>query len=52
MVVKEPSFSLTGISTDSIKEQSYGNYLITDITHICDESGNYHNTFDAVPDTV
>ncbi|ALM47916.1 hypothetical protein AMR72_02830 [Flavobacterium psychrophilum] len=52
VVVKEPSFSLTGISADSIKEQSYGNYLITDITHICDESGNYHNTFDAVPDTV
>jgi len=52
IVVKEPSFSLTGIATDSIKEQNYGNYLITDITHICDESGNYHNTFDAVPDTV
>lgn len=51
VAVKEPSFSLTGIATDGLKEQNYGSYRITDITHMCDESGSYHNTFEAIPDT-
>jgi len=46
--IKEPAFSLTGNLLDGLQEQNF----ITDIMHICDESGNYHNTFDAVPDTV
>lgn len=50
--IKEPAFSLTGNLSDGLQEQSFGSYLVTDITHVCDESGNYHNTFDAVPDTV
>jgi len=52
VVIKEPSFSLTGNLLDGLQEQNFGSYLVTDIMHICDESGNYHNTFDAVPDTV
>lgn len=50
--IKEPAFSLTGNLLDGLQEQNFGNYIITDIIHICDESGNYHNSFDAVPDTV
>jgi len=50
--IKEPAFSLTGNTVDSLQEQNFGSYIITDIMHVCDESGNYHNTFDAVPDTV
>jgi len=52
IVIKEPSFSLTGKATDGLKEQNYGSYLLTDITHVCDESGNYHNTFESIPDSV
>ncbi len=50
--IKEPAFSLTGNILDGLQEQNFGNYIITDIMHVCDESGTYHNTFDAVPDTV
>ncbi|PZQ91282.1 MAG: hypothetical protein DI548_01970 [Flavobacterium johnsoniae] len=50
--IKEPAFSLTGNLLDGLQEQNFGSYIITDIMHICDESGNYHNTFDAVPDMV
>ena len=50
--IKEPAFSLTGNSLDRLQEQSFGSYIITDIIHICDESGNYHNSFDAVPEGV
>lgn len=50
--IKEPAFSLTGNLLDGLQEQHFGNYIITDIMHICDESGNYHNSFDAVPENV
>lgn len=52
VVIKESSFSLTGKLLDGLQEQNFGSYIVTDIMHICDESGNYHNTFDAVPDSV
>ena len=52
IAIKEPAFSLTGNLLDGLQEQNFGNYIITDIMHICDESGNYHNSFDAVPETV
>ena len=52
ITIKEPAFSLTGNLLDGLQEQNFGNYIITDILHICDESGNYHNSFDAVPETV
>jgi type VI secretion system secreted protein VgrG len=52
VAIKEPSFSLTGNILDGLQEQNFGNYIVTDIMHICDESGNYHNTFDAVPEGV
>lgn len=47
--IKEPSFSLTGNMLDGLQEQNFGNYIVTDIMHFCDESGSYHNTFDAIP---
>jgi len=50
--IKEPSFSLTGNVLDGLQEQNFGNYIITDIMHVCDESGTYHNSFDAVPENV
>jgi len=50
--IKEPAFSLTGNPLDGLKEQNFGSYIVTDLMHICDESGTYHNTFGAVPSTV
>lgn len=50
--IKEPSFSLTGNPLDGLKEQSFGSYILTDIMHVCDESGMYHNSFDAVPEKI
>lgn len=50
--IKEPAFSLTGNPLDGLKEQSFGSYILTDIMHVCDESGTYHNSFDAVPENV
>jgi type VI secretion system secreted protein VgrG len=50
--IKEPAFSLTGNILDGLQEQHFGNYIITDIVHVCDESGTYHNSFDAVPENV
>lgn len=50
--ILEPNFSMTGNAFDGIKEQNFGSYLITDLMHVCDESGSYHNTFEAVPETV
>ncbi|UGU14788.1 type VI secretion system tip protein VgrG [Sinomicrobium kalidii] len=50
--VKEPMFSLTGDLADGVKEDTFGNYYVTSITHMCDETGNYTNEFSGVPDTV
>ena len=50
--IQEPAFSMTGNIMDSLKEQNFGSYIITDITHVCDEMGSYHNSFQAVPDSV
>jgi len=50
--IKEPAFSLTGNPLDGLKEQNFGSYILTDIMHVCDESGTYHNSFDAVPENV
>ncbi len=52
VVINESAFSMTGNMADGLQEQNYGSYIITDITHVCDETGSYHNTFDAVPDSV
>uniref|UniRef100_UPI0037502B0F phage baseplate assembly protein V n=1 Tax=Flavobacterium sp. TaxID=239 RepID=UPI0037502B0F len=45
------AFSMTGNPQDGLKEQNFGSYIITDVTHVCDE-GTYHNTFSAVPESV
>ena len=50
--ILEPAFSITGNPFDGLKEQNFGTYILTDITHVCDESGSYHNMFDAVPESV
>ncbi|MBC9795243.1 type VI secretion system Vgr family protein [Sinomicrobium weinanense] len=50
--VKEPRFSLTGDLADGVREESFGNYYVTSIAHVCDETGNYSNEFHGVPDTV
>jgi type VI secretion system secreted protein VgrG len=50
--ILEPNFSMTGNAIDGLKEQNFGSYLITDIMHVCDEAGSYHNTFNAVPESV
>jgi uncharacterized protein involved in type VI secretion and phage assembly len=33
-------------------EQDFGKYMITKITHLVDDSGNYSNNFEAVPQSV
>jgi type VI secretion system secreted protein VgrG len=50
--IMEPNFSTTGNPADGLKEQNFGSYIVTDIMHVCDEAGSYHNTFDAVPESV
>ncbi|WP_130736955.1 type VI secretion system Vgr family protein, partial [Flavobacterium sp. J27] len=50
--IEEPSFSMTGNLLDGLQEQQFGKYIITDITHVCEESGTYHNSFQAVPERV
>lgn len=52
VVINESAFSMTGNPKDGLQEQNFGSYIITDITHMCDESGAYHNSFDAVPENV
>ena len=52
VVIQESAFSMTGNPLDGLQEQNFGSYIITDIVHVCDESGAYHNTFDAVPESV
>ena len=51
VVINESAFSMTGNPQDGLKEQNFGSYIITDVTHVCDE-GTYHNTFSAVPESV
>lgn len=34
------------------KESSFGKYMVTEITHEVDNSGNYSNYFEAVPESV
>ncbi|CAM3794487.1 hypothetical protein FLGE108171_15245 [Flavobacterium gelidilacus] len=50
--IQESAFSLTGNLIDGLQEQNFGSYIITDITHVCEESGSYHNSFQAVPEDV
>jgi type VI secretion system secreted protein VgrG len=49
MVINESAFTATGNSVDSVKEQNFGGYILTEITHTCDETGKYENNFTAVP---
>lgn len=52
IIIKQSSFSATGNPIDGLKDENFGGYLITEIEHTCDETGNYNNTFQAVPDNV
>uniref|UniRef100_UPI003B3B957A type VI secretion system Vgr family protein n=1 Tax=Spirosoma sp. TaxID=1899569 RepID=UPI003B3B957A len=42
----------TRITERGTSEENFGNYRVTHITHSLDSSGNYSNTFRAVPDSV
>ena len=52
LIITESSFSSTGNLSDGVKEQNFGSYIVTQIIHSCDVSGNYSNTFEAVPDSI
>jgi type VI secretion system secreted protein VgrG len=52
VVINESGFSMTGNPIDGLKEQNFGSYILTDVLHVCDESGSYHNSFCAVPESV
>ena len=52
LVITESSFSATGNASDGVKEQNFGSYIVTEVTHTCDVSGRYSNTFEAIPDSV
>ena len=50
--VTEPAFSPTNNPADGIKEQYFGEYILTKIEHYCDETGKYFNKFEAIPSSV
>ncbi|MDI9309433.1 MAG: type VI secretion system Vgr family protein [Limnohabitans sp.] len=50
--ITEPAFSPTNNPADGIKQQYFGEYIITQVTHHLDETGKYFNTFEAVPSSV
>uniref|UniRef100_UPI00286E1679 type VI secretion system Vgr family protein n=1 Tax=Flavobacterium sp. TaxID=239 RepID=UPI00286E1679 len=49
--IHESAFSMTGDPRDGVQEQNYGSYTITNITHTCEEGGQYSNTFNAIPES-
>ena len=50
--ITEPAFSPTNNPADGIKEQYFGEYIITQVAHHLDETGKYYNTFEGVPSSV
>ena len=52
IVIRESNFSPTGNPSDGVKEQNFGSYIVTKLIHICDVSGRYSNSFEAIPDTA
>ena len=50
--ITEPAFSPTNNPADGIKQQYFGEYIITQVTHHMDETGKYYNTFEGVPSSV
>ncbi|MDI9309679.1 MAG: type VI secretion system Vgr family protein [Limnohabitans sp.] len=50
--ITEPAFSPTNNPADGIKQQYFGEYIITQVTHHLDETGKYFNTFEGVPSSV
>ncbi|WP_395076426.1 phage baseplate assembly protein V [Flavobacterium sp.] len=49
--IHESAFTMTGDPRDGVQEQNYGSYIITNITHTCEEGGQYSNTFNAIPES-
>ena len=45
VIINESGFSMTGNPKDGVKEQNYGSYIITSISHTCEEGGQYKNRF-------
>jgi type VI secretion system secreted protein VgrG len=52
VVINESGFSATGDPRDGVKEQNFGSYIITSLTHYCEETGQYSNRFNAVPEST
>ncbi len=44
--------SVEGKNAFSLAEESYGEYIVTSVTHQCDGQGNYVNDFTAIPSSV
>ena len=40
-----------GLGTRAVARESFGNYLLTSVTHVVDQD-NYHNVFEAVPSSA
>jgi type VI secretion system secreted protein VgrG len=52
VIINESAFSMTGNPKDGVKEQNYGSYIITSLSHTCEEAGQYKNRFVAVPESA
>jgi type VI secretion system secreted protein VgrG len=52
VIINESAFSMTGNPKDGVKEQNYGSYIITSLSHTCEEGGQYKNRFVAVPESA
>ena len=50
VIINESGFSATGNPQDAVKEENFGSYIITSLSHSCEEAGGYTNTFVAVPE--
>lgn len=47
--IQDSAFSTSNFNISSLTPQNYGSYYITDILHVCNESGNYYNNFYGIP---
>ena len=50
VIINESGFSATGNPQAAVKEENFGSYIITSLSHSCEEAGGYTNTFVAVPE--
>lgn len=43
--ISDPGFSVSSLEDGIRTPQDFGSFYVTDLMHICDESGNYYNEF-------